>query len=160
MDAIEFVTRYPDYLAQLEAAVKPEYLPAIRKLRERDPHDIVKPEHYFNSEAEAVGVVYRMFLRLATPTPVKLTKQEKQLRLEQDITTAKELLTANGIQSQGLWSIDDIIDKAKELKKRCSKKDALIILANIEQGFDAGYGITWSTVEDNVEDYFRGRKSK
>jgi len=24
-------------------------------LRALDPHDIVKPEHYFNSEAEAVG---------------------------------------------------------------------------------------------------------
>ena len=63
MDAIEFVIRYPDYVTQLEAVVKPEYLPVIRKLRERDPHDIVKPEHYFNSEAEAVGVVFKLFLR-------------------------------------------------------------------------------------------------
>ena len=63
MDAIEFVIRYPDYLKQPEAVVKPAFLPAIRKLRERDPHDIIKPEHYFNSEAEAVGVVFRLFLR-------------------------------------------------------------------------------------------------
>ena len=89
MDAIEFVTRYPDYINHLESVVKPEYLPAIRKLRERDPHDLVKPEHYFNSEAEAVGVVYRMFLRQVNPKSVKLTKQEKQLRLEQDIADAK-----------------------------------------------------------------------
>ena len=133
MDAIEFVNRYPDYLTYLEAVVKPEYLPAIRKLKERDPHDIVKPEHYFSSEAEAVGVVYRMFLRLANPWPVKLTKQEKQQRLEQDIEAAKELLASNGIQSQGLWCIDDVIDKAREMKKRCSKKDARIILAHIQQ---------------------------
>ena len=160
MDAIEFVIRYPDYIAQLEAVVKPEYLPTIRKLRERDPHDLVKPEHHFNSEAEAVGVVYRMFLRLADPKPVKLTKREKQQRLVQDIEAAKQLLTANGIQSQGLWCIGDVIEKAKELKKRCSKKDARNILAQIEQGFDADYGITWRTIEDYVEDYFRERKSK
>ena len=160
MDAIEFVNRYPDYINQLEAVVKPEYLAAVRKLRERDPHDIVRPEHYFNSEAEAVGVVYRIFLRLANPKPVKLTKQEKQLRLEQDISAAKELLTANGIQSQGLWCIYDIIDKAKELKKRCSKKDARIILAQIERDFDAEFGITWQTLEQAVADYFQKRKSK
>ena len=63
MEAIEFVIRYPDYISQLEAVVKPELLPAIERLRALDPHDIVRPEHYFNSEAEAVGVVLRVFLR-------------------------------------------------------------------------------------------------
>ena len=43
MDAIEFVNHYPDYLAQLEAVVKPEHLPAIEKLRALDPHDVVRP---------------------------------------------------------------------------------------------------------------------
>ena len=43
MDAIEFVIRYPDYISQLEAVVKPEPLPAIEKLRALDPHDIVRP---------------------------------------------------------------------------------------------------------------------
>ena len=63
MDAIEFVTRYPGYISQLEAVVKPEHLPAIEKLRAFDPHDIVKQEHYFNSEAEALGLIFRLFLR-------------------------------------------------------------------------------------------------
>ena len=63
MDAIEFVNRYQDYLTQLEEVVRPELRPFIEKLRERNPHDIVKPEHYFHSEAEAVGVVFRLFLR-------------------------------------------------------------------------------------------------
>jgi hypothetical protein len=63
MDAIEFVTRYPGYISQLEAVVKPAHLPAIEKLRAFDPHDIVKQEHYFNSEAEALGLIFRLFLR-------------------------------------------------------------------------------------------------
>jgi hypothetical protein len=56
-----------------------------------------------------------------------------------------------------LWCIDDIIEKAKELKKRCSKKDARIILAHIEQDFDAEFGITWRTIEDAVGDYFQDK---
>jgi predicted GH43/DUF377 family glycosyl hydrolase len=63
MEAIEFVIRYLDYVEQLEKVIKPEYQPAITKLKEPDPHDIVRPEHYFNSEAEAVGEVFRLFLR-------------------------------------------------------------------------------------------------
>ena len=63
MDAIEFVCRYPEYVEQLKKVVKPEYQNAVKKLNEIDPHDIVKPEHYFNSEAEAIGVVFRLFLR-------------------------------------------------------------------------------------------------
>ena len=63
MDAIEFVIRYTDYIGQLEAVVKLEHLPAIQKLRALAPLDVVKPEHYFNSKAVAVGVVFRLFLR-------------------------------------------------------------------------------------------------
>ena len=40
------------------------------------------------------------------------------------------------------------------MKKRCSKTEARNILAQIEQGFDAEYGITWRTIEQYVDDYF------
>ena len=156
MEAIEFVSHYPDYIRQLEAVVKPEYRNTIKKLKELDPHSIVKPEYYFNSELEALGAVYQLFLRQMSPTKAKLTKQEKQLSLEQEIEAAKELLAANGIQSQGLWCIEDIIGKAREMKKRCSKKDARIILSHIEQNFDAEYGINWQTLEQQIQDYFGG----
>ena len=68
MDAIEFVNRYPTYLAQLGKVVKPGYQPITRKMKKLDPHDVVKPVHYFNIEAEAVGVVYRLFLRQLYPS--------------------------------------------------------------------------------------------
>jgi len=63
MDAIEFVNRYPTYLTQLGKVVQPEYQPIIRKMKKIDPHNVVQPEHYFHSEAEAVGVVFRLFLK-------------------------------------------------------------------------------------------------
>lgn len=99
MDAIEFVNRYPKYLARLGKVVKPEYQLVIRKMKKIDPHDVVRPEHYFSSEAEAVGVVYRLFLRqLKETVPKKLTKEERQLKLERQIEAAKKLLASNGIQ--------------------------------------------------------------
>ena len=39
MEAIEFVSRYPDYISQLEAVVKPEHLHTIKKLRALSPQD-------------------------------------------------------------------------------------------------------------------------
>lgn len=43
MEAIEFINRYTDYISRLEK--------------------VVKPEHYFNSDAEAMGVVFKLFLK-------------------------------------------------------------------------------------------------
>lgn len=155
MDAIEFVNRYPLYINKFSKVVKPEYQNVIRKMRKLDPHNVVKPEHYFSSEAEAVGVVFRLFLRkLKDSAPEKLSKEDRQLKIERKIEAAKKLLSANGIQSQGLWSVDDIIEIARKLKKPCSKKDARTILAKIEDNFNAEVGITWQSVEQCVEDYF------
>jgi hypothetical protein len=156
MDAIEFVKRYPAYLAQLSKVVKPELHHIIRKLQKIDPHDVVKPEHYFNSEAEALGVVFRLFLRkLKMDVPQKQSKEEKREQVNRQIKAAKKMLASNGIQTQGLWCIEDVIDKARELNKRCSKKNAGIILSQIQNDFDAEYGITWQTIEQYVEDYFK-----
>ena len=99
MDAIEFVRRYPSYIDQLSKVVKPEHQTVIRKLRKLDPHDVLKPEHYFSSEAEAVGVVFRLFLRkVEDAVPKKLSKEKRQLITERKIEAAKKLLAANGIE--------------------------------------------------------------
>ena len=63
MDAIEFISRYPDYISQLEKVVRPEFEQVIKELKALDPHNIISPEHYLNSEAEAMGVVFKLFLK-------------------------------------------------------------------------------------------------
>ena len=68
MDAIESVSRYPTYLAQLAKVVKPEYQPAIIKMKKIKPHNVVKPEHYLHSEAEALGIMFRLFLKKLAET--------------------------------------------------------------------------------------------
>lgn len=161
MEAIEFVSRYPEYIGQLEKIINPAYLPALLKLKKLDPHGIVRPEHYFNSGAEAMGIIVGLLLKQlrAAAAAEKLSKEERQQQTQQQIDAAKAVLAANGIQSQGLWSVDDVIDRAKELNKHCSKKDARAILARIEQGFDAEHGINWQTVEDYISDYFKPNRN-
>jgi hypothetical protein len=63
MEAIEFINRYPDYISQLEKVVRPEFEPVIKELKALDPHNIIRPEHYLNSDAEAIGVVFKLFLK-------------------------------------------------------------------------------------------------
>ena len=63
MDAIEFINRYPEYITQLEKVVRQEFEPVIKKLKALDPHNIVKPEQYLNSDSEAMGVVFKLFLK-------------------------------------------------------------------------------------------------
>jgi len=63
MEAIEFVTKYEAYLSEIEQVVKPEYHSVIEKLREIDPHDLVRPESWFHSETDARGYVWTLFLK-------------------------------------------------------------------------------------------------
>ncbi len=68
MDAIEFVNNYEKYLGEIEQVVKPEYLPAINRLKNNDPHDLVRPESWFHAETDARGFVWTMFLRESRAT--------------------------------------------------------------------------------------------
>jgi len=58
MDAIEFVSNYKTYLSEIEQVVKPECHSVIGKLRELDPHDLVRPESWFHTETNARGYVW------------------------------------------------------------------------------------------------------
>ena len=63
MEAIEFVANYEKYLNEIEQVVKPEYLPAIERLRANDPHDLVRPKAWFQGAANARGYVWMLFLK-------------------------------------------------------------------------------------------------
>ena len=63
MDAIEFVSNYENYLNEIEQVVKPEYHPAIERLRENDPLDLVRPDTWFQGAANARGYVWTLFIQ-------------------------------------------------------------------------------------------------
>jgi len=63
IDAIEFVNYYQEFISEIEEVVKPEYEKAIQTLKDKDPHDIVRPEAWFHNINDARGLVWAMFLR-------------------------------------------------------------------------------------------------
>ena len=65
VEAVEFVINYETYVREIEAVVRPEFKPIIQKMLEIDPHDLIKPESYFEGENDAKGLVWKMFVKKA-----------------------------------------------------------------------------------------------
>ena len=63
MDAIEFVNNYENYLSEIEQVIKAEYQPALDRLRENDPHDLLKPDTWFQGSQNGRGFVWALFLQ-------------------------------------------------------------------------------------------------
>ncbi len=62
MDSIEFVRKYNQYLGEIEKVVKVKYMEVLETLRKEDPHDLVSPDTWFNTEIQARGYVWSLFL--------------------------------------------------------------------------------------------------
>jgi hypothetical protein len=65
VEAIEFVNNYEAYVEEIEAVVRLEFKPIIQKMLDIDPHDLIKPESYFEHENHARGLVWRIFMKKA-----------------------------------------------------------------------------------------------
>jgi len=63
MDAIEFIARYELYIDEISSLVRPDLLPVIDQLKEIDPHDLVTPSAWFQSENDARGYVWGIFVK-------------------------------------------------------------------------------------------------
>jgi hypothetical protein len=63
MEAIIFVKNYLNYLDEISQVIKPELQPILDDLKVIDPHDLVRPDTYFDSENSARGFVWSMFIR-------------------------------------------------------------------------------------------------
>jgi hypothetical protein len=68
MEAIVFVRNYVTYLEEISQIIKPELLPILEELRQVDPHDLVRPDSYFDSENSARGFVWGLFIRRVNKT--------------------------------------------------------------------------------------------
>lgn len=64
MDAITFVNTYDFMVTRIEAICKPELLPAIKVMRDIDPHDLIQPDSYMVGYA-GMGYVFSLFLNEA-----------------------------------------------------------------------------------------------
>lgn len=52
-----------------------------------------------------------------------------------------------------LWSADDVLGKALDMKIKISKRKANDIIDNIHRHCDSSLGITWTTIECALEEY-------
>jgi hypothetical protein len=62
MEAIEFIQKYEGYIEEIEQVVKPELIPILDELKSVEPHDLVRPNSYFESENQARGLVWSLFI--------------------------------------------------------------------------------------------------
>lgn len=51
-----------------------------------------------------------------------------------------------------IWSEEDVLGRAKELRKKITRKQAQEILDEIEQHHDAELGISWATLDCAIEE--------
>jgi len=65
VEAIDFVNHYQTYVKEIEAVVRPEFKPIIQKMLEIDPHDLIRPDSYFEHENHAMGLVWKIFMKKA-----------------------------------------------------------------------------------------------
>ena len=63
MDAINFIRNYQYYLEEIENVIKPEFLPILKELKVKDPHNLIRPDTFFTSESDARGFVWTLILR-------------------------------------------------------------------------------------------------
>jgi hypothetical protein len=63
MEAIVFVRNYVSYLDEISEVIKTDLQPILDELRQIDPHDLVRPDSYFDSENSARGYVWSIFLK-------------------------------------------------------------------------------------------------
>ena len=65
MEATQFINNYDFYLDEIRSVVNPELIPILDELQQIDPHDLIRPEEYFESEIKARGLERSMFIKRA-----------------------------------------------------------------------------------------------
>jgi hypothetical protein len=57
--AVEFTTRYIEWLEEIDQVINDKYYPAIRVMYCTDPHDLISPVACFVSEEHAIGFIWK-----------------------------------------------------------------------------------------------------
>jgi hypothetical protein len=63
MDPNEFTDRYEQYIYRISSIIRLDLLPIIEHLKEIFPLDLVTPSAWFQSENDALGYVWGMFIK-------------------------------------------------------------------------------------------------
>jgi hypothetical protein len=69
----------------------------------------------------------------------------------EEITAAKEVLKASGYVAV-YWTIEDVMWRAKDIKKKVTKKQAQTIVDTLARTHDATIGISWDTIDYHIDE--------
>lgn len=83
----------------------------------------------------------------------EVIKQLRSLDNEEANQIAKDILKTQGVQTYGLWIIEDVQGKAEELGYEITEEQARDIFDNFQNGMDCEYGLTWQDIETAIEYY-------
>jgi hypothetical protein len=56
----------------------------------------------------------------------------------------------------GGFSVEDVIGYAEDRGQKLSEKQAKKVLLSVEKNFDADYGVSWMTIEIEIDNLLRG----
>lgn len=63
----------------------------------------------------------------------------------------KEVLEECGLLMSGLWHLDDVRGKAKEMGVELTDDEVAQVLAEVGHDFDAEHGISWFNIENRIQ---------
>lgn len=69
----------------------------------------------------------------------------------EQIESAKKILEQAGF-IMVFWTIEDVMYRAKDIKKKITRKQAMEIVGNISRTHDCNYGITWETLDYHINE--------
>ena len=65
MDSIKFISNYQLFIDEIREVIKPDLLPTLREIELTDPHDLIRPDTWFQGEGDARGFVWGLFIKRA-----------------------------------------------------------------------------------------------
>ena len=73
--------------------------------------------------------------------------------VKETIEHLQQYYKSEDVIAYDLWQVDDVKAKAHEMRKRVTKKQAQEMLEEIHHHADATIGITWDTIENEIESF-------
>ena len=57
-----------------------------------------------------------------------------------------------------MFGVDDVVQQGKEMDEKVTRKDAQLILEEIESNIDSESGVSWDNIRSGIEDFIKNKK--
>ena len=65
MDSIKFISNYQLFIDEIRNVIRADLLPTLEEIEHIDPHDLIRPDTWFQGEGDARGFVWSLFIKKA-----------------------------------------------------------------------------------------------